>query len=264
METNHKTPWRGKMASRVLVPCCLATVAWGAQACNANNPVYFPGPIVLEVDGSGMTAAIATVPLRFREEVESEQTQRRALSDQLGYEVPRLREDRIHVEVRYTITNLSAEEGIFSLFVDGATEFTRFDYAAVAGAFDAANADPPPVGLIPVPNAPILAPGQVYQGVVREDDFHEGSLDLDAMGRWMGNFVAVLINRSEVNPIGLEMAPANLIRPALWEITPRFNANRPMRCEFLVRVRDDNQRLWEDGDDEFTPAPDTFMPVIMP
>jgi hypothetical protein len=73
-----------------------------------------------------------------------------------------------------------------------------------------------------------------------------------------------LINRSEVNPIGLEMVPANLIRPALWEITPRFNANQHMTCQFLVRVRDDDQRLWEDGASDFAPNPTAFAPAVLP
>lgn len=237
------------------------TLVLAGSGCHPNDPVYFPGPTVLESDGSN-TEVLATVPLRVRAETVSEQMQRQKLSAKLAYDVPQLREDRLHVEVRYTVTNRGDREGMFSLFVDGATEFTRFDYLAVAAAFDAANEDAPPVGLIQVSNPPILSPGQVYQGTIREDDFHEASLDLDAMGRWMAPFVSVLINRSEVNPVGLELTPPSLIRPALWEITARFTSDQPMSCQFLVRVRDDDERLWEDGGSEFVPAPTTFTPVV--
>jgi hypothetical protein len=238
-------------------------VASGASGCSRNDPVYFPAPETLEVDGMG-TGAKGTVALRFRAPSADEEQQRQALGAQLGYQVPWLREDRVHVEVRYTITNLGDREGMFSLLIEGATEFTRFDSDAIAAVFMAGNQDAPAVSLIEVPNPPILGPGQVYQGVVREDDFHEASLDLDAMGRFMAPFVSVLLNRSEVNPIGLDMVPRNLIRSALWEITLRFNANQHMACQFLVRVRDDDQVLWEDGNSDFAPNPAAFTPVVMP
>ena len=65
-----------------------------------------------------------------------------------------------------------------------------------------------------------------------------------------------------VNPLGLEMLPSPYLRPALWEVTLQFSANQPMTCQFLVRVRDEDNRLWEDGDAEFVPTPATYMPVI--
>ncbi|MES1171676.1 MAG: hypothetical protein ABUL77_00440 [Bacteroidota bacterium] len=250
-------------SSPLLAWLCGAGTILGSGACHPNDPVYFPGPMALESDGTN-TEVTATLPLRLRASTAAEEMQRQKLSGARGHEVPRLREDRWHVEVKYTVTNHGDREGIFSLLVDGATEFTRFDYPAVAAAFEAADEDAPAVGLIQPPNLPILAPDEVYQGIIREDDFHEASLDLDAMGRWMSPFVAVLINRSEVSAVGLDMVPSNLIRPGLWEITPRFSANQPMTCQFLVRVRDDNQRLWEDGGSEFVPAPTTFTPVVMP
>jgi hypothetical protein len=80
--------------------------------------------------------------------------------------------------------------------------------------------------------------------------------------------VAVLLNRSEVTPVGLEMAPPfqdparEWILPALWEVTVRFSADQPMACQFIVRIRDDGGRLWEDGDGEFSTTPATFTPVL--
>jgi hypothetical protein len=247
----------------------LSLLAGVTGGCSPNDPAYFPADMILETDGMG-TVGKQTIPLKFRPPVASEQKQLDMLTAKLGYPVPWLREDRVHVEIRYTITNLGSAEGQFSLFIDGASEYVRFDYEAVAAVFAAADADPPPVGLIQISNPPILRPGEVYQGIVREDDFHEASMDLDAMGRFMAPFVAVLINRSEVNPIGLEMTPPKLapavswILPALWEITPRFNADQPMTCQILIRVRDDDRRLWENGDNEFAPTPATFTPVVLP
>jgi hypothetical protein len=243
--------------------------------CHSNDPVYFPGTMVLETDGMG-TEVKVTVPLRFRQPSESESASRADLSNKLGYQVPWLREDRVHVEIRYTVRNLGDRDGQFSLMVDGASEYARFDFEAVAAAFEAADEEAPPLGLIQIINPPILAPGEVYQGIIREDDFREGAVDLDGMGRFMAPFVALLINRSEVNPIGLELTPSapasdvkpavpvQWILPALWEVTPRFTSDQPMTCEFLVRVRDDDGRLWDNGDDEFLPEPVTFTPTVMP
>ena len=242
--------------------------------CGLNDPAYVPAAAVLEVDGQaggpmagaggvGVFGAKGTVALRVRASTGAEEKARQALTAQVGYEVPQLREDRFHVEVRYTVKNLGPEPGKFFVHVDGANEFTRYDEEAVATSFAAAMEDPQFFGLLePVPQT--LAPGAVYQGTVREDDFHEAALDLDAMGRFMAPFLAVILNRSEVDPIGLEMVPRDLIRPAFWEITVDFTATQHMTCQFLVRVRDDDNRLWDDGTAEFVPAPTTFMPVIPP
>jgi len=237
-----------------------------------NDPSYFPGPASLEVDGQGVEAK-QTLSLFFRAPSASEQTSLDDLSSQLGYPVPWLREDRVHLELRYTITNLGDTEASFLLNVDGASEFARYDEDAVAAAFVAADMDAPsPRGLFQVrPPAQALAPGQVLQGAILEDDFREMELDLDAMGRWMApNFPAVLLYRSDAtgtqtsasNALEYAMTPADLIRPALWELTPRFNSTVPMRCDFLVRVRDDDGRLWENGDAQFMPTPATYTPTI--
>jgi hypothetical protein len=247
----------------------LSAVALSTTGCHPNDPQYFPAQTVLQADGTANEVQ-ETLGLRFRVPTAAEQAEVNAVTAQLGYQIPWLREDRVHLEIRYTVTNVGDGDGAFSLFVDGATEFTRFDYAAVKATFMTARQAAPPIGLISVSSHPILAPGQVFQGTIREDDFHEASLDLDAMGRFMAPFVAVLINRSEVNPVGLDMVPDRLsppqqwILPALWEVTPRFSATQPMTLQFIVRVRDDNQRLWDNGNDEFMPNVTTFMPILPP
>jgi hypothetical protein len=283
--------------------CAIGALVLGAAGCNLNDPTYFdcgsatcaPATTApLEALGDG-TEVTQTLQLEFRTPTAGEQQDLQTLSAQVGYTVPWLREDQIHLELLYTITNLTPlkdANGVdnpaaaFSLNIDGASEFYRYDETAVAAAFTAANMDPVVHGLFQaIPQ--ILSPGEVYQGIVREDDFHEMSWDLDAMGRWGIPFLSVLLTPSETllappspsdtadiaalkalvqpNPAnGVVGVPTNLIRPALWEITPRFNSDQHMTCQFLVRVRDDDQRLWKDGDDALMPAPMTFMPVIPP
>jgi hypothetical protein len=213
--------------------------------------------------GVGSFGAKGTVALKLRAETKGEAAERQARHDRLVYpvEAPQLREERLHLEVRYTVTNVGAAAGTFAVHVDGANEFTRYDEDVVATALAAAERGAEFFGLIE-PTPQTLGPGEVFQGIVREDDFHEAALDLDAIGRFMAPFLAVTMNRSEVNPLGLEMLPSPYLRPALWEVTVQFAANQPMTCRFLVRVRDEDNRLWEDGDAEFVPTPATYMPAI--
>lgn len=261
-------------SSLLLSPLVLA-------ACHLNDPVYVPATMSLEVDGQPMPApamagaggaggagsfgAKGTVGLRLRASTAAEDRDRLALQQRLAYPVdlPQLREDRFHVEVRYTVTNLGAGPGTFTVHMDGADEFTRYDEDAVATAFTTANQDAQFFGLVE-PTPVVLGPGEIAQGIIREDDLHEAALDLDAMGRFMAPFLAVILNRSEVNPIGLDMLPPSFVRPALWEITLQFAATARMTCQFLVRVRDDDNRLWATGEPELVPQPVTYVPVIPP
>ena len=116
----------------------------------------------------------------------------------------------------------------------------------------------------------VLAPGATFSGIVREDDFAEGELDLDALGRWNDTdaasptFAGVLLNRSDVNPIGLNLVPPNLVVPAMFEIVVHLKSSVAMRVEYYVRVRDDEDRLWHnDADDVYQPAPALFQPAAI-
>src|SRR5256885_14821893 len=80
--------------------------------------------------------------------------------------------------------------------------------------------------------------GRSVSGLVREDDFAEAELDLDAIGRWMGPPAAVLINASEVNPVGLDAVPPDLVVPAMFRLEVTFIATRHMRLGLLGRARD--------------------------
>jgi len=239
-----------------------------ALACDPNAPHYVDGEAPLEVAnttdamGQPVTSAKATLALKFRAPSASESADLARQSTARGYTVPWLRDEDIHLELLYTVKNLADTPGTFKLAVDGASELVRYDEDAVASVFEAADEDPVLLGLMTaVPAKPVPAHG-TYQGVLREDDFHEAALDLDAMGRWMGNFVGLIINRSEVNPVGLEMVPRDLVRPALFEVTVRFVSSVHMTCTFSVRVRDDRGRLIDDGP-AFMPMPATFAPTVM-
>jgi hypothetical protein len=245
----------------------VAALAGGCQA--TNEPIYIAAPAALDVMGTDMTGAPnrvkGAVVLRFRKPNATEQSQLDSDTQRLGFTVPWLKRDRIHLELLYTVSNHDTADGTFTIAVDGASELVKYDQATIAAAFMAANLKTAPLALMaPPPRS--LGPGQTYQGTLREDDFIEGELDLDAMGRWMAPFAAVLINRSDVNPIGLEMVPPNVIIPAMQEIDVTLIAVQHMTCHFMVRVRsDDDQVLAESGDANlFVPTPTLYVPTIAP
>jgi hypothetical protein len=246
-----------------------------ALACSLNTPIYFNGPTpLLELQGTEMLPRITnSVTLQFRRPNMSEQT---ALDDEsaaLKMEDPMHREvrvpwvarDKIHLELLFTVKNLDTDPGTFDVVVDGANEYTKYD-ETVAAAADAQGKNDPPeyLPLISLhPQLPMmLAPGAIYQGVVREDDFAEGEADLDALGRWMAPFESVLVNRSDVMPVGLDNVPAHVVTPALVEVDVTLTANKHMTCEWTLRVRDDEDRLWHiTGDQKFHPSPTLFQPM---
>jgi hypothetical protein len=255
----------------------LAPLALGCQDLNA--PIYFPSPTTpaLAVDGTatmmGPPRAESGVSLRYRNPTTAEQQALATQKASLGgtFEVPWIQRDHVHIEMTYecTYTPLSGQgpdtdpndPPQFSLGIDGANEYTKYDENIVAMVLGMGNNDAPQyIPLIPVtPQA--IQQNQTVSGTVREDDFNEAELDLDAIGRWMAPFNAVLINNSQVNPIGLSMVPANVVIPALIEIDVNLMSNRNVSCAYFIRVRDDdNQLLHDSADTLFSPTPTLFVP----
>ena len=252
----------------------LAAVATSFGCVNA--PVYFNNPAPLEIaagqDPPRVTNGFA---LRFRRPTADEQKALDARSKAMNpadtdKRVPWVSRDKVHLELLFTVKNLDTAPGTFDVLVDGATEFTKYDETVVAMALGlAGNKNDPPVyiplmNLHPSPLPATLGPGETYQGILREDDFAEGETDLDAMGRFAPDkFASLLINRSEVKPSDLATVPADVVTPALVEIDVTLSANKHMTCEWSLRVRDDDDRLWHvTSDHHFHPAPALFVPML--
>jgi hypothetical protein len=251
------------MRSRVLAPALALGLL--LAACGVNNPTYFPpatGP--LEAGGMGNPAeATAVVTLAFKQPTAK---QARTLDDEStarGYRVPWLRRDDVALSVLYTLTNLEMQDGTARLFINGASELSSYDRDAITAAQMMAavrnNEAPDVLSLIEVPPVNVPA-GQSVTGQVREDDFGEAELDLDAIGRWMAPPASVLINDSEVNPVGMEMVPADLVVPALFRLNVTLATTRHMRLDFLVRVRDTDGKLATGGAVAFAPMPANYTP----
>jgi hypothetical protein len=246
----------------------LAPLALGCSGMN--TPIYFPGPTMpaLVVDGvatmDGPPRIENGLSLRFRNPTMGEQTELDMQTATLGFDVPWIQRDHVHIEMTYQVTNTDSKPGMWNIGVDGANEYTKYDENIVAMTLGMGNNDPPQyIPLIPV-TPQVLGPGQSVSGTVREDDFNEAELDLDAIGRWMAPFNAVLINNSQVNPVGLSMVPADVVIPALIEIDVSFSADAAMNCQYDIRVRDDNDQLLHDTTNTlFSPTPTLFVPPAM-
>lgn len=255
----------------------LTPLALGCQGMN--TPIYFASPEpILTV--TGMNDAMGNPPriengmtLQFRNPTDAEKKALDMQTAALGFAAPWIQRDHVHIELTYQVTYTPLpgqgpdddpnDIPQFTIGIDGANEYTKYNSNIVAMTLAQGNDAPQYIPLIPV-TPQTLAQGQTVSGTVREDDFNEAELDLDAMGRWMAPFNAVLINNSQVNPIGLSMVPANVVIPALIEIDVSFTANRNMTCTYDIRVRDDNGQLLHDTTNTlFSPTPTLFVPPAM-
>jgi hypothetical protein len=240
--------------------------AGGGGGCGVNNPTYFTPPVgAIETgQGDGGAESASVVVLPFRSPTDDENARLGQDSDALGFKAPWLRRENVAISVQYSITNLDQRSGKAQIYVDGANEFTTYDRAALQAAAQAAAMNNDQVVVLPlIQTIPVeVAAGETKTGTIREDDFAEAELDLDAIGRWMAPPAAVLINASEVNAVGLERVPPNEVVPAMFQLNVALVAQRHMRLDFLVRVRDSRQRLLDlaHAGDAFAPKPMGYTP----
>jgi len=265
--------------------------ALATLGCQVNTPIYFNGPVddnVLMAVGGEELPPHNGVTLRFRNPTDKEREALAQERDKRGYDadIPWVARDKVHIELSYVVRNLSDHDGVFNLMVNGATEYTKYDMDVVAMAI--AERDDEVGDLFPLMESkPQTVPaGGSFSGIIREDDFNEAALDTDALGRWLDEdtFAGVLINRSEVHPkdihpIGMGKVPgfrteydvgkdpARLVVPTFVEIDVSLQVrgqDTPMTAEYVVRVRDDDDRLLHlDGDSLYQTSPALFEPAIM-
>ncbi len=277
-----------------LLSLSLLSVSFGCQSLNA--PLYFKGDTIT-ADTADTPLASGGLSLRFRNPTNAEQKDLDAqtASTDYGGDVPWISADKIHLELTYRVTNTSATtEAKFNIMVDGASQYAKYDSKTAAAALQQGNNDAPTYLPLMKSVPMILAPNASYTGLLREDDFREAELDLDALGRWNDadgkTFAAVLLNRSDVYPPGtqpLGMAlvpgfrvamggvgvdPARLVVPAFVEVdvnllvdkTDNATDDATLTCEYLLRVRDDDDRLLHDDKDTlFETSPTLFAPAVM-
>jgi hypothetical protein len=241
-------------------------LALALAACSANEPAYYPAPAPVEIGGMDMAANFAAVDLPFRPPAADERAHLDQESQRLGYGVPWLRGDEIALSVLYTVTNLGDTTAQAQLEVDGANEFANYDVVALRAAADAAavNNDDQ-AEILPLTAVPLLVPaGGKVSGVLREDDFQEMALDLDALSRFGAVPAAVILNDSRQSRVGLDMLPpSGYVRPSFFRVRLALVGGGHLRLEFIVRVRDGERQLLLTGGEPFAPDPPAYMPPMM-
>jgi hypothetical protein len=226
-------------------------------AC-ANDPVYIPGPMVIEAgmaDDMGQpTPGKASVQLPIKTETASDKAKRDALAEKLTpIEVPYVRVGDLEIEVEYTIKNPDTKDGKAIVELNGANEYFAYDPSTIQLAPDDEDAPPTPglAGDIPI-NVP--AGGEV-SGILTEDKVREAAIDLDEITR--GNFnpfratLTISKNAQEFQPVtalmpGVENYMQEPDGPAipreafagLTRIDIVFKPDRQMTMEYNIRIRD--------------------------
>ena len=241
------------------------SLALAAGACNMNEPSYFPASAPVEIGGGAMGEPFAVIQLPFRAPRDDEQQALREESATRKFTVPWLRTETVAVSLLYTVTNLGDTPATARLQVDGASEFANYDTIALRAAAEMANNEDE-VEILPLLEVvtPSIAPGSQFTSVLREDDFDEAALDLDALGRFGAAPAAVLVNNSQKNRAGLEMMPPQHVRPALWQIRTALSGTGHLRLDVVARVRDEADQLLKEGETPWIPSPTSYTPPMMP
>jgi hypothetical protein len=248
----------------------------------ANDPVYIPAPMSLEAgmdDGAGgiVAEAESQLVLPIRTESMEDQMERAARAEVLGVDVPYVKLGDIEVSIEWTIKNLEDQEGIAIIELNGANEYFAFDPDLIMiGDGEDLIPTPPLEGNIPLH----LEPNATLNGVFREDQIREASIDLDQITRANVNpFAALLtINKQTQEIIGyLPYDPAMpeagpMVDPNFTPI-PReafaqmirmdlvFIPSHHMVLEYAVRVRDVRGEMMAE---ELLDAPPDELTVFEP
>ncbi|MGE3544421.1 MAG: hypothetical protein AB7L28_10825 [Kofleriaceae bacterium] len=256
--------------------------ALAAGACT-NSPVYIPGPAKLMAgmdDGMGMVAeGRASLTLPIKRETTEDAADRAELAMQLApIQVPYVRVGDLEVSVEWTIRNLDAMPGEATLQLNGANEFWAYDPTMIMLS-DEDDAPPAPglQGDIPLH----IGGNGTLNGLFREDEVREASIDLDQITRGNVNPFRATLTISKNAPSFSELTPpmpdvedymqmptgVEFPRAAfaqMLRIDLVFRADRPMELEYNVRIRDVRGII---GDElQNTPVaelqydPATFMP----
>jgi hypothetical protein len=256
------------------LPLLAAAASLAAAAC-ANDPVYLPGPMMLEAgstDAMGMlVTASARHMLPIRLETAKEARARAMRTTELGVDVPFVKAGDIEISVEWTIRNLDLmKPGTVTIQVNGANEVFAYDPTLVI--LGDPEEGPPAPGL--AGDIPLhVDPGATLPGLFREDELREASIDLDQITRANLNPFAATLQVHKNIELFQPMTPLmpgvdEYVQTPVGDPIPRetfrqlirvdlvFKPDRPMVMEYTIRVRDTRGIMHELLDAAVTEAPD--------
>lgn len=269
------------MSPRALV---FVSIILAGGGC-ANDPFYLDSPNTLDAgadDGmGGTTQAKDSLMLPIKPETSKDAATRNALAAKLGVMVPYVKVGDLDIEVDYTITNVDTMDGQAKVELNGANEWFVYDPSVIV--LDPGDDEAPPTpglqGDIPI-DVPV---GATVEGVFREDQLLEASVDLDQITRGNVNpFRATLeINKNDPSfqPLSVYVPPAvpGQDPPAqtpTGPVVPRaafaemirvdlvFKPDHHMTMNYAVRVRDHRGIIDTKGLSAPTSEVVQFMPAV--
>jgi hypothetical protein len=284
--SGSQRPNHGRALSVRVLGTITITTTFLLGAC-ATDPVYFgSNPPAMNVDPAGqqpdagadaapgaISGLILTVPVAV--ETADDIAARTDLATQLGLtpdQVAKVRRDDTDLEIEWTVTNLTSDNGRAQLMVNAANEFFRYDPTVFADPTDQ-EAQPPPslLGGKPI----LLPPGESVSGLFREDELFEASQDLDAITRAGIVPEFAILTRWKTDDImggtggELTMVPSAAI-PLILQLNLNLDTDVASELKATLRVRDRSGRLRPTEEDmTLLVAPSTaiFMPpppMMMP
>lgn len=248
----------------------------GLALTGCNNPVYLAQTRPLETrPPTGMQMGFQAdgdlFVLPVRQPTAAEQ---QALADEqtrkaLPMAVPWAATRDFDIEIEYALKNLDAQPAQAFVTLLGGNEFGDYepmqylDPRAVAQ-----NQTPPPplAGGSPI----ALGVGEVKNGVFREDQLGEASLDLEAITRYPAADVRatpfeVIEHLSTTSAVGRENVPPGDVTPMMVRFLLTLSSSGHVAMDYSVRVRDHHDKLAApDAPDLYVPAGAHLAPPVTP
>jgi hypothetical protein len=213
-----------------------------------NTPSYLNQHRPLETTAAAMGGGYAAdtdlyvLPVRRPTQEERTALQNEQRSRGLMMPVPWVGTRDFALQIEYSIKNLDDHTVTAYFSANGGNEFGDYNpalYINMAANVEDQTPPPPLIGGSPI----VLQKGETKEGVFREDQINEESLDLEAITRYPsnGDIMAtpfmVIAHDSTASRIGLESVPKTDVTP-LW-VRYQFNlsADGHVVCDYNVRVR---------------------------
>lgn len=242
-------------------------VACGACAA---DPEYLQPQLALEVnspsageEAPGEATAQIFLPVELEDEEDLADRTEESQSTGIPLDMlPYVRLGDLSVSVEWTLRNLSEEDGLAFVNLNGANEYFAFDPALLDIAPDEDEVEPPPplVGNVPI----LVPPLATVSGVIREDEVDEAAIDLELISRGGANIIAAILDVNEATEEFVDTASGMVFSrdqfAGLVRIDMTFVANRHMVLEFAVRVRDHRGLLHEDLLEAVNTEPELLQP----